>query len=146
MAAVAFGVVRNRGGVTEGIANFIMGLGLSKTMVLVMIMAMLLFLGMFMDPTPIILTTMPIFFPVSQALGFNPIWFGILVVINLEIGCITPPVGFNLFVLSGIGRDYVTMGQIIRGAAPFMLLYLLALTLVAIFPPIALFLPNIVYL
>lgn len=144
MAAVAFGVVSNRGGVTEGIANFIIGLGLSRTMVLVMIMAMLLFLGMFMDPTPIILTTMPIFFPVSQALGFNPIWFGILVVINLEIGCITPPVGFNLFVLRGIGRDYVSMGEIIRGAAPFMLLYLLALALVAIFPPIATFLPSAV--
>lgn len=142
MAAIAFGVVGNRAGVAEGFVKSILALGLSKWWILVMIQIILLFLGCFMDPSPIILTTTPLLFPVAQALGFDPIWFGILMIMNLEIGCITPPVGFNLFVLRGIGRDFVSMGDIIIGAAPFMGLYLLALVLVAIFPQIALFLPS----
>jgi tripartite ATP-independent transporter DctM subunit len=144
MAAVAFGVVGNRAGVAEGFVNWVLSMGLSKWVILIVIQLILLFLGCFMDPSPIILTTTPLFFPVAQSLGFDPIWFGILMVINLEIGCITPPVGFNLFVLRGIGRDFVTMGDIIIGAAPFMGLYALALVLVAFFPQIALFLPNLI--
>jgi C4-dicarboxylate transporter, DctM subunit len=143
MAAVAFGVVGNRAGIAEGFVQAILGMGVSKWFILAMIQLILLFLGCFMDPSPIILTTTPILYPIVLALGFDPIWFGVLMVINLEIGCITPPVGFNLFVLRGIGRDFVTMGEIIKGAVPFMALYMLALILVVLFPQIALWLPNI---
>jgi C4-dicarboxylate transporter, DctM subunit len=143
LGALSFGQVLNRGHVTTDFINFMTGLQLPTVGILVMINFLYLFLGCFMDPTPIILTTMPILYPLSRQLGLDPIWFGIMTVMNLELAGITPPVGFNLFVLKGIAGDYISTADIIRGAMPFGLLYVLALILVMVFPQIALFLPNL---
>lgn len=143
IGAIIFGHVINRGGVATGLSNLVLDLGLSKWAVFAVIQFSLLILGMFMDPTPIILTTMPVFFPLAMQVGFDPIHFGVLCVMNLEMACITPPVGFNLFILRGIGRGYVSMSDIIVGAAPFVILYMSAIVLVALFPNIALLLPSL---
>ena len=142
MGGFTFGHLVVRAGIAVGISDFIVGLGVSKYAVLAMILGILVLLGCFMEPTPIIVTTMPIFFPIIMTLGFDPIFFGVLTAMTLETSAITPPVGFNLFVLRGIGEGYVTMAQIIRGAAPFVVLYLLCILIAIMFPSIIMFLPG----
>ncbi len=88
-----------------------------------------------------ILITVPIFFPLVKSLGFDPIWFGIIIVILVEAGLITPPVGMNVFVIKGIARD-VPMYTIFRGILPFLLATMILLILLFVFPQIALFLPS----
>ena len=85
--------------------------------------------------------TIPIFFPIASALGFDPIWFGVLVVIVIEMGMITPPVGLNVFVVKAAAED-VPLATIFRGVAPFMLAMLACLVLVIVFPQLALIIPN----
>lgn len=102
---------------------------------------MYLFLGMFMDAAAAILITVPILLPALIAQDINLIWFGVILVINMEIGTVTPPVGLNLFVVKSLHPDY-TLADILIGAAPYALMGLVGLALVIIFPQIALFLPN----
>ncbi|MDD1777428.1 MAG: TRAP transporter large permease subunit [Candidatus Helarchaeota archaeon] len=142
LGAIVFGHALVRGNVAEGLCNYIVALGVSKEVVIAAILGVLLFLGCFMDATPITLTTMPILFPLAMKYKIDPIFFGVICVMMLETAALTPPVGFNLFVLRGIGREYVTMNEIIRGAFPFVLLYILAIMIVMIFPDIILYLPN----
>jgi TRAP-type C4-dicarboxylate transport system permease large subunit len=89
------------------------------------------------------LLTLPVVFPIVQAQGFDPIWFGVVLVILLEIGLITPPVGMNLFVIQGMaGRP---LGEVATGALPYVLLMLLAIVLLALFPALVLWLPARVF-
>jgi TRAP-type C4-dicarboxylate transport system permease large subunit len=88
-----------------------------------------------------IILTIPVIFPVVEALGFDPIWFGVLMVIILEIGLISPPVGMNVFVMKGVAKD-VPLETIFRGVIPFIIASVIALFLILLFPGIALFIPN----
>jgi TRAP-type C4-dicarboxylate transport system permease large subunit len=88
-----------------------------------------------------IMLTLPILFPTIMALGFDPIWFGVIMVIMMEMGQITPPVGINVFVIHGVAEN-VRMATIFRGILPFMLVMVLVIIILTIFPQIALFLPN----
>jgi TRAP-type C4-dicarboxylate transport system permease large subunit len=98
--------------------------------------------GCFMDSLAMILLTVPIIFPLVTALGFDPIWFGVIIVLITEMGVITPPVGINVYVVSGIAKD-VPLEVIFRGAFPFLFAILACVTLLMLFPNIALFLPNL---
>ena len=91
--------------------------------------------------TAMMLIMVPILFPVILGLGFDPIWFGVLVVIMMEMGMITPPIGMNVFVISGVARD-VPMSTIFRGVLPFVLAMAVCVAIVVAVPQIALFLPN----
>jgi C4-dicarboxylate transporter DctM subunit len=142
LGALAFGHATVRGGVASGLTEFVVSLGISRYAVLVMILGALFILGFFMDPTPIILTTMPVLYPLAMKFGFDPIYFGVVCTMILETAAITPPVGFNLFVMKGIGQGYVTLTEIIIGAAPFVLLYILAIGIVILVPDIILYLPK----
>lgn len=108
---------------------------------LLLMMLMLFVLGMFLESIAIILITSPVIMPVMAHLGINPIWYGVLLVINLEVAMITPPVGMNLFTIKGVVPN-ASMGEIIRGAMPFVLLMTLGMLLVMLFPQIALVLPE----
>jgi TRAP-type C4-dicarboxylate transport system permease large subunit len=100
-----------------------------------------LILGMLMNIMPMILLTLPILFPTIKALGFDPIWFGVIMVILVELGCITPPVGMNVFVVAGVAKN-VPMSSIFKGIFPFVVVELFLIFLLAVFPGIALLLPN----
>jgi len=102
-------------------------------------------LGMIIDPTGIVMITTPIFFPVVRALGFDPIWFGVLFVVNMEMAYITPPFGYNLFYMKGIVPKGITMGDIYRSIIPFVLLEAVGLVIMMVFPQIILFLPNLIF-
>jgi tripartite ATP-independent transporter DctM subunit len=100
-------------------------------------------MGCFLDPTGIIMITTPIFFPIAISHGFNPVWFGVLFVVNMEMGFITPPFGFNLFYMQAIAPEGVVMTDIYRSITPFLVLQALGLALCMIFPEIILWLPKI---
>ena len=107
---------------------------------LLAMMLMLFVLGMFLESIAIILITSPVVMPVMAHLGINPIWYGVMLVINLEVAMITPPVGMNLFTIKAVTN--APMGTIIRGALPFVLLMMLGLLLVMLLPQLALWLPQ----
>jgi len=96
-----------------------------------------------MDSLAMIMLTLPIFFPVSQALGYDPIWFGVVIVLVCEMGVVTPPVGINAYVVYGVVKD-VPLEVIFRGVWPMLLALLVCSLLLMIFPEIALFLPGLI--
>jgi C4-dicarboxylate transporter, DctM subunit len=108
-----------------------------------MIVLVLVALGFFLDPMSILVIMVPILFPTVIALGYDPVWFGVIVTITIEIAAITPPVGFNLFVLRSVVPD-ATMAETARGAAIFVVPMLLGIVLLFAFPDIALFLPSLI--
>lgn len=111
----------------------------------VITMQLILFLlAMVLDPVGIMLITLPVFLPIITSLGFDPIWFGILFIINMEIGYMTPPFGFNLFYLKGVVPPSVTMGDIYRSVIPYTAVELVGLAIIMIFPAIATWLPSII--
>jgi TRAP-type C4-dicarboxylate transport system permease large subunit len=98
-------------------------------------------LGTIMEELTMVLLTLPVFFPVVTALGFDPVWFGVLIVLVVQVGLISPPVGMNMFVMSALLPD-VSLGQIFRGSAIFCVPLVVGLVLVLLFPQIALWLPG----
>jgi TRAP-type C4-dicarboxylate transport system permease large subunit len=101
-------------------------------------------MGAFLPPFVIILLTAPLLLPLIKNLGFDPIWFGIVLTINMELGLITPPVGLNLFVINGIAPD-INFKELVWGVVPFIVIMGLFIVLLAIFPDIAMWLPNMMY-
>ena len=117
-------------------------LGLSATGFLLVLVVFYLVLGMFMDVLSMQVATIPITFPMAVALGIDPVWFGIFVVLMCELGLITPPVGMNLFVVHGIRPDKGTMNDVIRGALPYAAIMMVFSLLLIALPDIALWLPG----
>jgi C4-dicarboxylate transporter DctM subunit len=123
------------------LADFMAGLPLPRTLILAAIILVYVALGCVMDCYAIMILTVPILFPVIEALQFDPIWFGVLMVIVLEVGLITPPVGLNVFVLKGAAPN-VPMTTIFRGIWPFLIAAVLSIIILTIFPQIATFVPS----
>ena len=110
---------------------------------IIFIQIVIFILAMVLDPAGIMMITIPVFLPIITAQGFDPLWFGILFVINMEIGYMTPPFGFNLFYLKGIVPPGISMGDIYRSVIPYTLVELTGLVIIMILPQIALWLPNL---
>jgi C4-dicarboxylate transporter, DctM subunit len=125
------------------LANLIAGHGFSPTMVIGLIVLVYLVLGCFIDTMSMILLTVPVFFPLVKGLGYDPVWFGIIVVLVVEMAMITPPVGMNVWVVSGLVKGVVPMEVIFRGIVPFVLVEILFVILLIAFPQIVLFLPEL---
>jgi C4-dicarboxylate transporter DctM subunit len=129
-------------GVPQGMSTFLTSLDVAPWVIIVMINLLLLVLGMFLDPTSILVIIVPIFFKSVVALGYHPVWFGVMVTIQIEIAAITPPVGFNLFVLKSVVPG-VEMADVVRGSLIFIIPLVLGIALLMMFPQIALFLPSL---
>jgi len=129
-------------GVQSMVANFADGLNLPPIMIIIMFQIIMLLLGFIIDEFIIVLMCAPLFTPIAVSLGYDPIWFGILMIINILIAVQTPPYGFALFYLKGIAPPDVGMGEIYKSVTPFILLNLCVLILCMIFPEIVLWLPN----
>ena len=130
-------------GATSGMISVVNGLEWSPVMVISAMFAILLFMGMFMEQVSIMMLTIPIFFPVAHALGFDLIWFGIIMLLALEMSGITPPFGLNLFVLLGVAPAGTTMKEVAVSGFPYLLCGLLLFVFMVLFPSIALFLPSL---
>lgn len=124
------------------IKDFVLGLDVNRWYILIIMQIILVFLGMFLDEIGIILLCVPIFLPIIKSVGFDPVWFGILFLVNAQMNYITPPFGYTLFYLKGVAPEGVHMGDIYRGSFPFVILQAFGLALCMIFPQIVLYLPN----
>jgi tripartite ATP-independent transporter DctM subunit len=126
--------------IPKTLSAWVVGLPLPSWGIMLVIMFFFLIGGCFMDALGMILLTIPIFYPVTVAIGYDPIWFGVVIVLVTELGVITPPVGINVYVVSGISK--VSLDVIFRGAFPYVLALCAYLVIMIIFPEIALFLPS----
>jgi tripartite ATP-independent transporter DctM subunit len=143
IAAYFLNFVLSAIGLTTMLTSFIAGLGLSKFQMLVAVVIFYVILGCFMETLSMMITTIPIVAPVMFQLGFDPIWFGIVIVILIEMALITPPVGLNLFVVQSLRRGG-TLNDTIVGSLPFVAAMFAMLALLAAFPGLALWLPTLV--
>lgn len=125
----------------QKVSDFLTGLPIGPYGVLVLVLFMYLILGAVMDELAIILVTVPIIYPVMMQLGFDPIWFGVIIVMVTTLGMVMPPIGINVFVINSIARD-ISLWRIYKGVMPFILVDLVRLALLVLFPAIALYLPS----
>lgn len=132
-------------GLPRAAVEMISGLGFDRYGVLVMVVLVYLLLGCFFDGISLLLMTLPITFPMVTSLGFDPVWFGVIVTLLMEVGMITPPVGLNLFVLSSITKNEVNVAEAAKASLPYWLILLMAVALLTGFPSIALWLPDLMH-
>jgi tripartite ATP-independent transporter DctM subunit len=142
IGASAFNAVYTGLGATELIKHTISTSGLNPWYIVILMQLTLFILGCIMDPNGILMITIPIYVPVIVELGFDPIWFGILFIMNMECAYLTPPFGWNIFYLKQTVPKGITLGDIYRSVPAFVAIQLVGLALVMIFPKIVLYLPN----
>ncbi|QKV20181.1 TRAP transporter large permease [Oricola thermophila] len=128
-------------GIAGTLSGYVAGLDMHPAAIMAAILVIYLVMGCFLDSLAMILLTVPIFFPIASNLGFDPVWFGVIVVMVVELGLITPPVGMNVFVIKGMAPD-VKLTSIYAGVIPFVIAQMILIVLVFIFPEIALWLPE----
>ena len=139
--AVLFSFLLTSENIPQNIAMWINDMGLSPWMFLLVVNVLLLIAGNFMEPSSVLLITAPILFPVAMSLGIDPIHFGIIMTVNMEIGMITPPVGLNLYVASGIAHMGLT--EVTKACAPWILVMLVFLMVITYIPAVSLWLPGV---
>jgi tripartite ATP-independent transporter DctM subunit len=139
--SILFGYMLTSLFITQSIAAWIAGLDVNRWVLLAWVNVFLLVAGCFIPPAAVILMTTPILLPIILNAGFDPVWFGVIVTLNMELGLITPPVGLNLYVINGIVPD-VKLPTILYGALPFMLCMVLAIVILCVFPGLATWLPD----
>jgi C4-dicarboxylate transporter DctM subunit len=140
-AALIFAWVSSDLYATQTLGELILKLPMGKWGVIFFINIFLLILGCFIPPAAVILMVAPLLLPIIQGLGFDPVWFAVIMTVNLEIGLVTPPVGLNLYVVKSIAPD-IPMSKVLLGAAPFVLIDCLLIVILCIWPQLALWLPN----
>ena len=145
LAAVFLNFVLGFIGVTQALTKFITDLGLSPMQTMLIIVVFYLILGMFMETFSMMLTTVPLIFPIVMSLGFDDVWFGILVTVLMETALITPPIGVNLYVVQGIRAGGGNFNDVSLGAAPFVISMLVLIGLLLAYPGLAVWLPNLFY-
>ncbi len=146
LAALCFGAVFDGLGAVHAIESlFIQRWGLSPWGVLVMMQLSYILMGMFLDDTAMLIIVAPLYVPLVISLGFNPVWYGVLYTITCQIAYMTPPFGYNLFLMKAMAPKEVTLADIYRSIVPFVLVMLVGLGIVMVFPEIALWLPNLYF-
>ena len=143
LGATIFSQVLSFSGATNGIVALVSGQDLSATTVVIGMMLILLFLGCFVDQVSMMLITLPFFMPLVQRLDIEPIWFGVLFLICMQLGLLTPPFGLLLFTMKGVAPPSITMQQIYAAAVPYIVFGLIVLVAIFFFPPIATWLPRL---
>jgi tripartite ATP-independent transporter DctM subunit len=144
-AAHAFSTAYTALGAQSLIGNLMSYIPGGRWGALFFMLVVLFFFGMVLDPVGIMLITLPVFLPIVRDAGFDPIWFGILFIIMMEVGYMTPPFGFNLFYLKGVAPPDVTMGDIYASVFPYVVVTLIGVALIILFPEIALYFPRLFY-
>jgi tripartite ATP-independent transporter DctM subunit len=144
IGATTFSQVLSFSGATNGIVNLIAGQGLSATVVVIGMMLILLFLGCFVDQVSMMLITLPFFMPLVAQLGVDPVWFGVMFLICMQLGLLTPPFGLLLFTMKGVAPPGIAMNDVFLAALPYVYFGLAVLALVFLWPPLATWLPSLI--
>lgn len=140
--AMAFSQILAFCGASSGLVQLAGSLNLPPLMILIFMQIILIFMGTFMEPLTIMMVTLPIYMPIITNLGFDPLWFGTIMLINMEMATTTPPFGLVLFVMKGVAPEGTTMADIYKAGLPFLVCDAIAMALVMVFPPLALYLPG----
>ena len=143
LGATTFSQILSFSGATDGLVSAILGQGLSPLALVAMMMLILIFLGIFVDQVSMMLITLPVFMPLVQKLGIDPIWFGVLFLICMQLGLLLPPHGLLLMTMRGVAPPEVTFAHIFQAVVPYVIMSLLLLGLLMLLPPIATWLPNL---
>jgi tripartite ATP-independent transporter DctM subunit len=141
--AKIFGDFLNMVRVPQMLSSYLLGLDVPSIVILFSIMILLICLGMFIDGFSLIVVTTPILLPLIIGLGYDPLWYGIILVMNLEMAVVTPPVGLNLYTLRGV-CSFLSIEEIIKSSIPFVVIQFIGLIIFALFPAISLWLPNLI--
>jgi len=144
IGCLAFSAVVNTLGLPLLLKELIDSIGMNRWSVLIAMMFSFFLLGMVMDDLPIIMITVPIYVPLITLLGFDPLWFGILFIVNMQMAYLTPPFGFVLFYMKGVVPPGISMGDIYKSVWPFIGLQAICLVLIMVFPQIVMWLPSAV--
>lgn len=142
-ASVTFSQILAFSGATNGLLSLIQGWGASDVMLVLAMMAILLFLGCFVDQVSMVMITLPFFIPLAQTAGFDLLWFGVLMLIAMEISFTTPPFGLLIYVLKGVAPPHITIRDVYVAAMPFIVLEIAVLALIVSLPALATWLPNL---
>ncbi|GAF80172.1 unnamed protein product [marine sediment metagenome] len=142
-ASKIFSQILSFSGVAMGLAEFAAGLPILPILILIGMQVVLLILGMFMDIASIMMVTLPIFMPVVMVLEFNPVWFAVIYLLNMEMATTTPPLGLSLYTMKSVAPADTTMGDVYKAAVPFLICDLVAIALIMAFPQIALWLVTL---
>ena len=145
IGAIVFSKVYTGLGAKAMINAYIVGLDVNPWIILIIMQISFIMLGMFLDDIAILFLCMPIYIPIVQSLGFHPVWFGVLYIINMQMAFLTPPYGLNLFYMKAVAPPGVTMGDIYRSVVPFVGMQAIVLIIMMIFPQIVLYLPSLIF-
>jgi len=140
LGAHVFGYFLTLSRVTNDLSAWIGALEISATMIMIIILVGYLILGFFMDQIAILILTVPVMLPVVMQLGYDPVWFGVMVVVTAEVGMVTPPMGMNVFVVARYTRR--PLGELFRGVMPHVFAHLIVIALLLAFPALVLWLPS----
>ncbi len=142
MGSAVFSNLLAYSGATRGLLEWSTGFDLAPWVLLTVMFVVLLFLGMFMDQVSMMLITVPIFFPLAASLGYDHIWFGVIVLLALEMSLMTPPFGLLLYVMLGVSPPGTTLAHVVRAAVPYLVCDIILVVILVLFPIIALYLPD----
>ena len=142
-ASVTFSQILAFSGATDGLVDLVANSGLSPFGLVVGMVLILLFLGCFVDQVSMLMITIPLFIPLAQHAGIDLLWLGVLYLLTMEIGFLTPPFGLLLFVMKGVAPPHITLGEVYRAAVPFLWLEILVLALLLVAPSVGTWLPNL---
>ena len=142
VGATTFSQILSFSGASNGLVSTIVGQGLSPSAVIAAMMLVLILLGVFVDQVSMMLITLPIFMPVVQQLGVDPVWFGVMFLICMQLGLLLPPHGLLLMTMKSVSPPQVTMVHIYRGVVPYVLISLVVLMVIFLVPGVATWLPS----
>ena len=143
-ASKTFSSILSFSGASSGLVDMVKGLEVHPIIIMVTMQIIVALMGCFMETVSIMMVCLPVFMPICNLLGFDPIWFGVIMLINLEMGQMTPPFGMLLFVMQGVAPDDVTFGDIVKASLPYMFFDILIMAMIIAWPQLALWLPRVV--
>jgi tripartite ATP-independent transporter DctM subunit len=143
VGATTFSQILSFSGASNGLVETISGLGLSPLQVVAAMMVLLIFLGLFVEQVSMMMITLPIYMPLVQKFGFDPVWFGVMFLICMQLGLLLPPHGLLLMTMKGVAPPEVRMGHIFQAVLPYIAMSLLVLALVFLVPEVAVWLPKV---
>ncbi|MDT8860735.1 TRAP transporter large permease subunit [Alkalihalobacillus sp. MEB130] len=144
IGSTTFGQLLSYTGITQGLVQLLNGLEFHPIVILILIQILLLMLGCFMEPLSIMMITLPVLMPIANTMGYDPLWFGVIILLNMQIATITPPFGMDLFAIKGVmPKNSITMTEIYIAVLPFLLLNLLLMVILVVFPSVSLWLPSL---
>ena len=143
VGAIVYSELLAFSGASQSVVGLATDLPVSPPVLLIIMQLILVFMGMFMEPLSIMMVVLPIYLPIIHTVGFNPIWFGVMMMINAEMAIISPPFGLGLYSMKAVASPDTTVGDVYRAAIPFVLLQAMALALVMVFPVLAIWLPGV---